>query len=172
MPQQRTVPNFVDEILLGIAMWLSLGIVDPPQGSAMVMADQDNRASRREETAAARIGVCEREGEKLVGQKPIRIGPSMRAPKKLRDVRPKYPEEFPPNTVVSVGSPWLGEVLITESGKVTHVWPIREVAFQPPFPAFNNAITDAIYQWVFEPFIVMGKPMPVCMTVTVFINIR
>jgi hypothetical protein len=91
----------------------------------------------------------------------------VRAPKKLRDVPPKYPE-LPPGTVGS--GMWLGEVLINNTGKVAHVWPIREVRFVPPFHAFNDAITDAVRQWEFEPLVVQGKAMPVCMTVTVNIN--
>jgi hypothetical protein len=111
--------------------------------------------------------VCEREAERLVGQKAVRIGRSVRAPKKLRDVPPKYPEQ-PPGTVGS--GVWLGEVLINNAGKVAHIWPIREVKFVPPFPAVNNAITDAMQQWEFEPLLVQGKPTAFCMTVTVNIN--
>ena len=41
---------------------------------------------------AVRLGVCEREAESELGQKPIRVGGSIAAPKKVRDVLPKYPE--------------------------------------------------------------------------------
>jgi protein TonB len=111
--------------------------------------------------------VCEREAEKLLGQKAVRVGRSIRAPKKLRDVPPKYPQ-LPPGTRGS--GVWLGEVLIGSSGKIARVWALREVRFVPPFPPFNNAITDAIRQWEFEPVLVQGKAMPVCVTVTVNIN--
>jgi hypothetical protein len=124
-------------------------------------------APNSHEKSNRRPGVCEREAEKLVGQKAVRIGRSMLAPKKLRHVPPKYPE-LPPGTAGS--GVWLGEVLINNTGKVAHVWPIREVKFAPPFPAFNNAITDAMQQWEFEPLLVLGKPMAFCMTVTVNIN--
>jgi len=97
----------------------------------------------------------------------VRIRGSVRAPKKIRDVRPNYPEA-PAGTVGS--GIWIGEALINNSGKVVGVWPLREVEFTPPFPSFNSAITDAIRQWEFEPLLVQGKPAPVCMTVTVTIN--
>lgn len=61
---------------------------------------------------------------------------------------------------------WIGEVLINNTGKAARVWPIREVTFAPPFPAFNSAITDAIQQWEFEPLLAQGKPTAFCMTVT------
>lgn len=65
---------------------------------------------------------------------------------------------------------WLGEMLINNSGKIARVWTLREVRFVPPFPAFTNAITDAIQQWEFEPLLVQGKAMPVCMTVAINID--
>jgi hypothetical protein len=138
-------------------------------GSALevVAVPGHTQSSDSSEKAATRPGVCEREAEKLVGQKAVQIGRSVRAPKKLRDVPPKYPE-LPPGTVGS--GVWLGEVLINNTGKVAHVWPIREVKFVAPFPAFNNAITDAMQQWEFEPLLVQGKPAAFCMTVTVNIN--
>src|SRR4051812_558345 len=112
-------------------------------------------------------GFCDGEAEKLLHQKPVRIRGSVRAPKKIRDVRPNYPEA--PAGTVGTGI-WIGEALINNSGKVVGVWPLREVEFTPPFPSFNSAITDAIRQWEFEPLLVQGKPAPVCMTVTVTIN--
>ena len=118
---------------------------------------------------AVRLGVCEREGESLLGQKPVRVGGTIAAPKKLRDVSPKFPE-LPSGT--TVGGIWLGEALVDTSGKVSRVWPIREIRVKPPFPAFNNAIPDAIRQWEFEPQLVQGKSVPGCMTVTVNINLQ
>ena len=155
--------------VLAVAVGLSLASFVHLHGSAVEGGVVPGRpqSSDSGEKAAARSGVCEREAEKLVGQKAVRIGPSARAPKKIRHVPPKYPE-LPPGTVGSGG--WLGEVLITTAGKVAHVWSIREVKFVPPFPAFNNAVTDALKQWEFEPLLVQGKPTAFCMTVTVNIN--
>jgi hypothetical protein len=65
---------------------------------------------------------------------------------------------------------WVGEVLINNAGKVAHVWPIREVQFVPRFSAFNDAMTDAMQQWEFEPLLVQGKPAAFCITVTFNIN--
>ena len=118
---------------------------------------------------AVRPGVCEREGESVLGQKPVRVGGSIAAPRKVRDVSPKYPE-LPPGT--TVGGIWVGEALVDTSGKVYRVWPIREIRVKPPFPAFNSAITDAIRQWEFEPLLVQGNSVPGCMTVTVNINLQ
>jgi hypothetical protein len=155
--------------VLAVAIGLCLSSFVHLHGSAMevVAIPGHTQSSDSSEKAAARPGVCEREAEKLVGQKAVRIGRSVHAPKKIRDVPPKYPE-LPPGTVGS--GVWLGEVLINNTGKVAHVWPIREVKLVPPIPAFNNAITDAMQQWEFEPLLFNGKPAAFCMTVTVNIN--
>ena len=150
---------------VGIGLFLSFSV--HLHGSAVEGLGIPDRAQSSDSTenGATRPGVCEREAEKLVGQKAARIGGSVRAPKKLRDVPPKYPE-LPPGTVGS--GTWLGEV--SNTGRVAHIWPIREVKFVPPFPAFNNAITDAMKQWEFEPLLLQEKPAAFCMTVTVNIN--
>lgn len=155
--------------VMGVGMGLFLSSFVHLHGSVLeaVAVPYHAQSSDSTEKAATRPGVCEREAEKLVGQKAVRIGRSVRAPKKLRHVPPKYPD-LPPGTVGS--GVWLGEALINNTGKVAHVWPIREVKFVPPFPAFNNAITDAMQQWEFEPLLVQGKPAAFCMTVTVNIN--
>ena len=110
-----------------------------------------------------RWGVCEREAETLLGQKAVKIGGSVGIPRKLPSKTPKYPE--PPAGTIGSGT-WLGEVLVNASGKVTQVWPIREVRFKPPFPAFNKAIEDSIRRWEYEPILVNGTPTPFCMTVS------
>jgi hypothetical protein len=46
------------------------------------------------------------------------------------------------------GNTWqrsvVGEMLLNTPGKVARVWTIREVNFNPPFPAFNQAIVDGL----------------------------
>lgn len=79
------------EIVLAIAVGVILYSVGVLQGSSPdALVTQTTSASPAGEPA--RSGVCEGEAEKLIGHKPIRIGRSVRAPKKLRDVSPKYPE--------------------------------------------------------------------------------
>ena len=161
----RSTVRFVLAVAMGLSL-SSLVQLHSPAVEAIAVPDHPQSSDSREK-AASGSGVCEREAEKLVGQKAVRIGRSVRAPKKLRDVPPTYPE-LPPGTQAS--GVWLGEMLINNSGKIARVWTLREVRFVPPFPAFNNAITDAIQQWEFEPLLVQGKAMPVCTTVTININ--
>jgi outer membrane biosynthesis protein TonB len=122
-------------------------------------------ASPRRDTE--RPGVCERQAVKLVGQQAVQVGRTVKAPKKIRNVSPHYPPLPPAATGRGM---WTGEVLIDTQGRVSQVWPIREVEITPPLPAFNKAIADAIRQWEFEPFVANKMKLPVCMTVTITID--
>lgn len=113
-------------------------------------------------------GVCEREWRPFVGEKPQRPDTRTSRPKKVHNVVPDYPK-LPEGTSVRAGA-WVGEVLIDANGTVAHVWPTREVRFSPRFPAFNQAIVDAVRQWRFEPLRVANNAVPVCMSVSISIN--
>jgi outer membrane biosynthesis protein TonB len=126
----------------------------------------DDDAKRPEQAASS---ACEREGATLVGSKPRMLRQWQRPPKKVRDVRPTYPELRPGTRGSGM---WIGEILLDTHGKVRHVWTIRQVRLAPRFPAFNNAILDAVRQWQFEPFVVESQARPICMTVSVNINWR
>jgi hypothetical protein len=118
------------------------------------------------------FGTCDRESPMLVGEKPVRTGngKKVKAPRKLRDAKPKYPVDSQSRTLR--GAPWVGEMLVDTDGKVRRVWTLREVEATPPWPEFNQAIITAIGQWLFEPTVVQGRRVPVCMTVTVGILLQ
>jgi hypothetical protein len=144
-------------LLIGALFALTLPVV----GQQLTPSGADTRLAKR--------GVCERESVAIAGRKAVTIGGKIAAPKKTRDVPPKYPP-FPPGTVAGLRG-WVGEALIGADGKVARVWTIREVTIKPPLPAFNQAIVDAIRQWEFEPARVDDVAVPVCMTVTISINL-
>jgi hypothetical protein len=116
-----------------------------------------------------RFGVCQRDGGKIAGAKPVVPGKTIREPKITRHVHPRYPD-LPKDT--SLSGTWIGEALVDRKGKVAQVWPIREVRVSPSFPPFNESIVTAIRQWEFEPLIVDSEAVPFCMTVTVNINLQ
>ena len=134
----------------------------------------DAAVSAQSGTTARRpvFGTCDREAPKLVGEKAVRVGVGKKvpAPRKLRNVMPKYPNDWASRRVKGV--PWVGEVLIGADGKVERIWTLREVEATPPWPEFNQAITTAIGQWLFEPTVVEGRHVPVCMAVTVGIVLQ
>jgi hypothetical protein len=67
-------------------------------------------------------------------------------------------------------SVWVGEVLIGTDGKVARVWTLRGVEFKPPWPEFNEAIVAAIRESTFEATILNGRPVPVCMSMTMNVD--
>jgi len=118
--------------------------------------------------APAQFGICEKEAPKLVGVLPVPVGENTRQPKRVRYVPPKYPA-LPPGTSKSPGV-WAGEFLIGIDGTVVQVWPIREFRFTPPFPPFNQVIVDSIKGSLYEPLKIDGRPIPVCVTMTVNVD--
>jgi outer membrane biosynthesis protein TonB len=145
----------VRDCMVGLLISLSAGLVGGSQKSPT--------------PPVPKAGVCLREGAKLGGPQPVQIGRVVRAPKKIKDVPPDWPE-LPRST--TVGGVWVGEVLIDYKGRVAEVWPTRSFRLHPPFPAFNEAVVTAIRQWIFEPLLLEKKAVPVCLTVTVSINLQ
>jgi outer membrane biosynthesis protein TonB len=119
--------------------------------------------------ARLKAGVCSREALSVVGRSAEKIGGKIRAPKKIRDVPPKYPE-LPSGT--TLGGVWVGEFLVDAAGKVARVWTVRPFQITPSFPPFNESIVDAIRQWEYEPLRVDNEPRPFCVTVTININLQ
>jgi hypothetical protein len=146
----------------GIVLGLAAGVVVSAfPGSSLAQAGDGVRPPR---------SVCEREAEKLPRGRPVRAGPAtIRAPKRIRHVSPTYPPLPAGTTGRGV---WIGEVLIESGGKVSQVWTIREVEITPPLPGFNKAITDAVRQWEYAPAQVNRASVPVCLTVTVNVNVE
>ena len=133
---------------------------------ALTALSAESAPSQRAAEKTPRFGVCDREAQKLVGREAIHVGPTskIRAPKRLRNVQPVYPSAKQAHTGSGT---WMGEALIDTAGKVHRVWTLREPQFTPPWPEFNDSVVSAISQWLYEPTVVEGRPVPVCMTVTV-----
>jgi hypothetical protein len=110
---------------------------------------------------------CDRAAEELFGRLPARPSGRGNEPKKIKHVSPRYPE-IPPGTRGS--GAWLGEALIDPDGRVRRVTVLRDLKFDPPFPAVSAAISDAILQWRYAPTIVEDRAIPVCMTISVNIH--
>ena len=115
------------------------------------------------------VPTCETQSRRLFGVSPRALGSQAKKPKRLRYVRPEYPE-VPTGTVGS--GTWLGEALIGPDGEVHTVSVLRDLKFKPPLPAFSRAISDSILKWRYAPTTVDGKAVPVCMTISVNINWR
>jgi periplasmic protein TonB len=90
--------------------------------------------------------------------KPVRVGGQIRAPRKLRNVEPAYPEVAKQARVAGMV---ILEAVIGPDGKVDNVKVLRGI------PLLNDAALNAVKQWVYSPTLLNGTPVPVIMTVTV-----
>jgi len=89
---------------------------------------------------------------------PVRVGAKMQPPRKLKDVKPIYPDGALPSR--SQGAVVI-EATIGTDGKVKDVKVIHSV------PALDQAAIDAVRQWEYTPSMLNGVAVSVIMTVVV-----
>jgi TonB family protein len=95
---------------------------------------------------------------RVAGNRRLKVGGSVRAPKKVVDVKPEYPEDARAAKIEGVVI--LG-IVIGEDGSVISTTVLRSI------PALDQAAVDAVSQWEFEPTLLNGEPVEIEMTVTV-----
>ena len=88
----------------------------------------------------------------------VRVGGQIKEPKKLKDVKPVYPDIAKQARVQGVV---ILECTISPQGKVSDVKVLRGI------PLLDAAAIEAVKQWVYTPTLLNGVPVPVIMTVTV-----
>jgi len=88
----------------------------------------------------------------------VRVGAAVPAPRRVREVRPRYPAEA--QAEGAAGTVIL-EVLINGDGKISELRVLRSV-----HPLLDEAAVEAVRQWEYAPTLVSGRPQPVVMTVT------
>ena len=89
---------------------------------------------------------------------PLRVGGTIKAPTKVKNVNPAYPQEAQEAKVQGVV---IIEARIERDGTVGRARVLRSI------PMLDDAAVDAVRQWEFTPTLLNGAPMPVMMTVTV-----
>lgn len=87
---------------------------------------------------------------------PLRVGGTIREPKKLKNVPPAYP---PAAIQARLQGTVILECQIGEDGRVARVKVLRGV------PLLDEAATEAVRQWEYELTLLNGVPVPVIMTV-------
>ena len=88
----------------------------------------------------------------------VRVGGNIKAPVKIKDVRPIYPPEAQQARVTGMV---IVEARIGADGSVETVQVLRSI------PLLDQAAVDAVRQWKFTPTLLNGVPVPVMMTMTV-----
>ena len=88
----------------------------------------------------------------------MRVGGTIKAPTKVKNVSPAYPihaQEAKVQGVVII------EARIERDGTVSRARVLRSI------PMLDDAAVEAVRQWEFTPTLMNGAPVPVMMTVTV-----
>jgi TonB family protein len=114
-------------------------------------------------TAPAPVGAPSVSGQYVIPEGAIRVGGNIKAPTKIRDVRPVYPELAQQARVQGVV---IIEVVIGPDGNVQDAKILRSI------PLLDEAALDAVRQWRFVPTLLNGVPIPVVMTVTVNFTVQ
>ena len=94
----------------------------------------------------------------LARLQPARVGGNLRAPTKIRDVRPVYPADA---LAAGVQGVVIIEAVIDETGAVANAHVLRSI------PQLDDAALSAVSRWQFTPTVMNGQPVNVIMTVTV-----
>jgi len=89
---------------------------------------------------------------------PVRVGGKVRAPVKVKDVKPVYPSMA--QSARAAGTV-IVEATIGPDGKVIDAKVVRSV------PLLDQAALDAVRQWEYTPTLLNGVPVSVLITVTV-----
>ena len=97
----------------------------------------------------------------------VKCVPVVKMPNKVHDSRPPWPEL----RVQTHGGTLFYEITIGPSGDVTDVRQIRRGRSAGVSNIIADAWARAIREWRFEPTVVDGRPTPVCMTVSVTIDV-
>jgi len=104
------------------------------------------------------VGFAEPFEQAVARLTPVRVGGNIRAPLKLRDVKPVFPAEAQAARVQGVV---IIEALIGPDGNVENARVLR------PIPMLSDAALAAVSQWRFTSTELNGVPVGVIMTVTV-----
>ena len=91
-------------------------------------------------------------------EKRIRVGGEIKEPKKIKDVKPVYPEDAEKAGIQGIV---ILETIIGTDGSVQEAKILRGVA------QLDKAALDAVIQWRYTPTLLNGEPVEIVMTVTV-----
>jgi periplasmic protein TonB len=105
-----------------------------------------------------RVGSAPRETTGGLAGLAVRVGGAIKEPRKLKDVRPEYPSIAMEARVQGVV---ILECTISPEGTVSDVRVLRGI------PLLDQAAIAAVKQWIYQPTLLNGEPVPVIMTVTV-----
>lgn len=168
--QWRFTPTELNGQRVPVIMTVTVNFRLDEHGEPVQSAPPPTPTSQDAEIAALRARLALLEAARIAGQvdrpaptwtegdPPLRIGGDIKEPKKIKDVRPVYPDIALNARVQGIV---IIEAQIDRDGRVSNARVIRPVAL------LDDAALEAVMQWEFEPVLLNGQPVPVIMTVTV-----
>jgi TonB family protein len=126
------------------------------KAAADVAAEREAAATKA--AAKARADAAAAAARAKAKAEAVRVGPQIKTPTKIKDVRPVYPAIAQAAKVQGVV---VIEATIGDDGKVVDTRVVKSV------PLLDQAALDAVRQWEYTPTQVKGKAVPVVMTITV-----
>jgi len=99
-----------------------------------------------------------------VDEGPIRVGGQIKEPRKIKEVKPVYPEIARKARIEGVV---ILEITVNKQGKVRDVKVLRGLAM-----GLTEAAVEAVKQWEYEPSTLNNRPVEVLVTVTVRFNLQ
>jgi protein TonB len=93
----------------------------------------------------------------------VRIGGQIKEPKKIREVKPVYPDLAVQSRVSAL--------VILEAEVDTRGY-VRAVKVLRGHPLFDEAATEAVKQWRYQPLLLNGEPTGFVLTVTINFNLQ
>jgi TonB family protein len=125
---------------------------DKAAADAVSGKEQADAAAARQKTAVA---AAARAKSRVA---PVHVGGQIKAPIKIKDVKPVYPAMA---QSARVAGAVIVEATIGPDGKVIDAKILRSI------PLLDQAALDAVRQWEYTPTLLNGEPVPVVLTVTI-----
>ena len=161
-------PDYVDALVYkNLLLRVQADLVTDPAQKKDLLAEADALRNRALELKNQRAAL-DSDGKAVPMPPPPPPPPSsqssvpplegMKAPTKIKDVRPVYP---PDALAARIQGVVIVEVALDTEGHVHDARVLRSI------PELDDAALTAVRQWEFTPSIVNGKPVPIVMTVTV-----
>jgi len=166
LSKERNMETQLKKSTVGVILFVSLLLIGMIAGYRLTFAAVDNKVLPEIVTSNEITDhnvVQEKEKQKKEESTPVRATGEIKPPKLIKRVDPIYPEIARQSKVEGVV---ILEATTDIYGRVQETKILRSI------PLLDQAAIDAVMQWVYEPFMIDGKPRGVIFTVTVVFMLK
>ena len=166
LSKERNMETKLKKSTVGAILFASLILIGMIAGYRLTFAAVDNKVLPEIVTSDEITGhnvLQEKEKQKEEESTPVRATGHIKPPKLIKRIDPIYPEIARQSKVEGVV---ILEATTDKFGRVQETKILRSI------PELDQAAIDAVMQWVYEPFMIDGKPRGVIFTVTVVFKLK